>query len=496
MLELREAYNSVANDETELLRILYVHNPWWTTGQVPEVKAPMFKRRGYYKLLESLEEPKISAVVGPRRVGKTTLMYQLIEHVIGQLGPEKAMYISLDDPYLKITIEMLQTVFDLYSKYVLKEPLSELNAPVYIFLDEVQSLVGWDLVLKRWFDLGYKAKFFVSGSSSVNILTGGAESLVGRLRPQIVLPMKFLETVRFQMKEGDFEQRFNRVNWRLRDALMEAIQKNDVTIFYSSLREKANFLAKDIDRLILFLQTYLLKGGYPEIVATEDLIRASETLRNYLQLTIYKDIVRTHKIRDPVAFEELIYILAKECCQRFNYSKLARTLVLRRETLRAYIYYLKSAFLVSESQYYSRSRMKRVRRERKFYIMDPGIRNIAVGALNDYLLRNPMELGLVAESVVANHCRRLKFNLEPATEMQTFYWKSQGYEVDVIVELLQKPVPIEVKYRDTIDDRNLKGLSEFSESHSPPFKIVVTKERLDLSGNTIFVPLWLFLLIC
>lgn len=494
--ELSEVRNAVADDETELLRILYVHNPWWTTGQVPKVKAPTFKRRDYYKLLESLEDLKISAVVGARRVGKTTLMYQLIEHVIGRLGPERAMYISLDDPYLKITTELLQTIFDLYSRYVLKEPLQELAEPVYIFLDEVQSLVGWDLVLKRWFDLGFRAKFFVSGSSSVNILTGGAESLVGRLRPQIVLPMKFLETVRFQMREEDFEQRFNRVNWMLRESLLEAVQKNDATILYSRLREKANFLAKDIDRIILFLQTYLLKGGYPEIVTTNDLIPASETLRNYLQLTIYKDIVRTHKIRDPVAFEELIYILAKECCQRFNYSKLARTLVLRRETLKAYLYYLKSAFLVSESQYYSRSRMKRVRRERKFYINDPGIRNIAVGALNEYLLRNPAELGLVAESVVANHCMRLKFNLEPASEMQTFYWKSQGYEVDVIVELLQRPVPIEVKYRDTIDDRDLKGLSEFSQDHNPPFNIVVAKERLDLSGNTIFVPLWLFLLIC
>ena len=496
MPRLRKTRNAAPVEEMELLRVLYVHNPWWTTGSVPEAKAPAFKRRDYYRLLETLNDPKIIAVVGARRVGKTTLMYQLIEHVIGEAGPERAIYISLDDPYLKITAESLRATFDLYAKYVLKEPLSELKEPTYFFLDEVQSLIGWDLVLKRWFDLGYKAKFYVSGSSSVNILTGGAESLVGRLSPQVVFPMKFLETVRFQMREEDFERRFNNVNWRLREALQKAVQDSDAGVLYASLRENANLLAKDVDHVILFLQQYLLKGGYPEVVAAEDLLRASETLRNYLHLTIYKDIVRTFKIRDPVAFEELISLLAKECCQRLNYSKLARTLDLKRETLKAYLYYLRAAFLVSESEYYSGSRMKRVRRERKVYVNDPGIRNVAVGALNEYLLRNPAELGRVAEGVVADHLKRLKFNLEPASETQLFYWRSQGYEVDIVAELFQKPVPVEVKYRDAVDEWDLKGLREFTQSQNPPLSIVVTRERLDLSGDTVFIPLWLFLLIC
>lgn len=488
--------SSAPVEEAELLRILYVHNPWWTTGQVPEAKAPAFKRRDYYKLLESLESPKIEAIVGARRVGKTTLMYQLVQHIIAKAGPERVMYLSLDDPYLKITTESLKTIFDLYAKYVLKEPLSELKEPVYFFLDEIQSLKDWDLVLKRWFDLGYMAKFYVSGSSSANILTGGAESLVGRLSPRILLPMKFLETVRFRMKTEDFERRFNHVNWELRKAFQRAVLEGDAEAFYSSLKEASNFLAKEIDRIILLLQSYLIKGGYPEVIATEDLLLASETLRNYLNLTIYKDIVRTFKIRDPIAFEELISILAKECCQRLNYSELARALGLRKETLKAYLYYLKATFLISEAEYYSLSRMKRARRERKIYINDPGIRNIAIGALNEYLLRDPTELGRVAEGVVADHCQRLKYNLEPGSEMQLFYWKSQGYEVDIVMELLRKPVPVEVKYRDTIEARDLRGLRKFSEGLKPPFSIAVTKDRLDLSGNIIFVPLWLFLLMC
>lgn len=483
-------------DETELLRILHVHSPWWESGRVVSSKAPPFKRRDFYKLLEDLENPKVTAVIGARRVGKTTLMYQLIDYVVSNFGSERAMYLSLDDPFLKVDVKLLGRIFELYSKYVLKKPLSDITDPVYIFLDEIQTLEGWELALKRLFDLGYKIKFTVSGSSSVNVLTGGVESLVGRMVPRIVLPMKFLETVRFHMANVDVENRFDRANWDLRRALKVSVEKGDAKIFYSALRDNANILSGDIDRLTIYLQSYLLKGGYPEVVKSEDLYFAAENLKTYLNLTIYKDIVKTFKIRDPVAFEELVAILGRECCHRLNYSELARTLGLKRQTLRSYIYYLKTAFLISESEYYSRSRVKRVRREKKVYINDSGIRNVVVGALSEYLLSNAAELGRVVEAVVADHCKRLKFDLEPALETQLFYWKNSGRETDIVVEIFQRSLPVEVKYRDRIGRKDLKGLEEFAEKHDSPLQIVVTKEKLDLDGSIVMVPLWLFLLMC
>jgi len=483
-------------DETEILRVLHVHNPWWESGKVPSSKALPFKRRDFHKLLKELEKPQTTAIVGARRVGKTILMYQLIDHIVSNFGHEKAMYLSLDDPYLNIDVKLLGRVFDLYSKYILKQPFSDITECVYIFLDEIQTLDGWELVLKRWFDLGYKIKFFVSGSSSVNILSGGAESLVGRMRLQTVFPMKFLETICFHMKDEDFERRFDHVNWKLREALKVAIEKDDAGVLYSALRENANSLTGDMDHIMLFLQDYLLKGGYPEVVKIDDLDEAAENLKTYLNLTIYKDIVKTFKIRDPAAFEELIAVLARECCQRLNYSELARVLELKRHTLRSYIYFLKTTFLISESEYYSKSRAKRIRREKKVYINDAGVRNVAVGALSDYLLSSTAELGKVVEAVVADHCMRLMRDLEPASEKQLFYWKNKGHETDIVVELLRKPVPIEVKYRNSIDRKDLKGLLEFSKKHETPLQVVITRDKLDMNGNIVFIPLWLFLLMC
>jgi len=102
----------------------------------------------------------------------------------------------------------------------------------------------------------------------------------------------------------------------------------------------------------------------------------------------------------------------------------------------------------------------------------------------------------VVEGVVADHCRRLKFDLEPTSEIRLFYWKNKQYEADIVFERFRKPLPIEVKYRDRIEKRDLKGLLEFSKRYRPPLKMVVTRERLDLNDNIIFVPLWLFLMMC
>ncbi|MGF3522124.1 MAG: ATP-binding protein, partial [Candidatus Bathyarchaeia archaeon] len=294
----------------------------------------------------------------------------------------------------------------------------------------------------------------------------------------------------------DFERLFDKVDWKLREAFLKAIEKNDASTFYSALREQANSLSGNIDRILLFLQDYTLKGGYPDALKLDSLDAAAETLKTYLNLTIYKDIVRTFKIRDPVAFEELIALLARECSQRINYSELARTLDLKRHTLKAYIYFLKTTFLISTSEYYSKSRAKQARKEKKIYINDPGIRNTAAGTLNNYLLGNHAELGKIVEAIVADHCKRLKLNIQPTHQTQLFYWKNNKHETDIILEIHQKPIPIEVKYKDTIDKKDLKGIQDFAETHKTPLQIIITKEKLDIENNTILTPTWLFLLMC
>ncbi|MEO9310383.1 MAG: ATP-binding protein [Nitrososphaera sp.] len=480
--------------EDEILRILYLHNPWWAKKPILEAKLKEFKRRDYYKLVEQLENEKITAVIGARQVGKTTLMYQLIEKLISEVKPQNVFFLSLDDQYLNITLQNLGKIFDLYARNIIKRPLDELKDRVYFFLDEIQAIDNWELMLKRWFDLGYKIKFVISGSSSVSILRGTSEALVGRIQPQVVLPMKFLEYIRFK-ERGETGELVDTAKWDIRDALKHAITENEPDAFYSMISDASKALSPVKDRILVHLQQYFIKGGYPEVAGIDDPVICAENLMNYLHLTMYKDIMRTGKVRDPSALENLFAILAKESSQRINRTRLARTLDLKRETLNTYIYLLKTAFLISEAEFYSKSRVKRARREKKVYVNDVGIRNVAASAFDDQILTNPSEVGRIVETLVADHTKRLQYNLEHRYFPSLFYWRDT-YEVDIVIDVFQKPLPLEVKFRETITDVDLQGLESFNKKFKSPLSLVITKDYMDMKDSTVFIPAWLYLILC
>ncbi len=480
--------------DTELLRILYVHNPWWVNKPIPSIKLKEFKRRDYYKLLDQLEHEKIVAITGPRQVGKTTLMFQLIEKLLTETKPQNIFYLSLDDPYLKITPEKTKEIFELYSTVIIKKPIDDLKERVYFFLDEIQAVENWEEILKRWYDLGYKIKFVISGSSSLSILQGSSEALVGRLNPQIVLPMKFIEYLRF--REGEkMVDLLNTANSVMRMALRHAITKNKPEHFYNEIVKVSKDLIPYKDKILVHLNQYFIKGGYPEIAATQDLSACAQYLRNYLQLTMYKDILRTNKVRDPVALENLFAILAKESSQIINRVQLAQTLDLRRETLNTYLHLLKTTFLISESEFYSQSRVKRSRREKKIYVNDVGIRNVSCALLDDQTLTNTEELGKIIETMVADHTKRLQFNLDPSRYSSLMYWREKN-EVDIVIDLFGKPLPIEVKYREQIRSSDIEGVKNFQHRVESPLSIVVTKNHIILQGPIVFMPVWQYLIMC
>lgn len=483
--------------DADILRILYQQNPWWNTGTVPPALTFSFRRRDFYPLRDELDTKEITCIIGARRVGKSTLMYQLIQHLLEKVEPSRVMFLKADDYYLKLDEEKIKRVFELYSVNILKKPLEKLQDTIYIFIDEVQSLTDWGLFLKRWFDFNYPIKFIVSGSSSATIRQGSIETLAGRIHPQIVCPMKFLEVVRYKEQGNDPDRLYDGVNWRLREGLRLSLFQNDPQPLYAAFEEANLKLAVSRDQLLVHLNQYLVRGGYPEVVATDDNYRATSILRDYLDQTIYRDIVKAFLIRDPGSFEALFGILAGDCCQRLNYSTIQAELGIRKETLHDYLFYLQYSFLVTETHFYSKSRRHQERKEKKIYINDIGLRNAVIGYLDSAITNNTTQMGFITENVVADHIRRLKFNYEHGLDADLYYWLDEKRrEVDLVLELQQKPVPVEVKYQHDISRGELEGIHSFVNEFKPPFALVVTKETFRLEDKLIFVPLWLFLLIC
>jgi len=80
--------------DTEILRILYSHNPWWANRPIPKSKLKDFKRRDYYKIIQQLDRDTILAMIGARRVGKTTLLYQLIEELLERTDSKNILFLN------------------------------------------------------------------------------------------------------------------------------------------------------------------------------------------------------------------------------------------------------------------------------------------------------------------------------------------------------------------------------------------------------------------
>ncbi|HLC31814.1 MAG TPA: ATP-binding protein [Candidatus Nanoarchaeia archaeon] len=478
-------------DGAEILRILNKYNPWWDNKEISPSKMSDFKRGDFHVLKNSLERKEIISIIGPRRVGKTILIHQLIQYLLNSgVVPKRIFYLSVDEVELNDGGAQIKDIFETYSKYVIKTPLDEIKEKHYFFLDEIQEIPKWETILKNWYDFGYNIKFIISGSSSIWISKGTEESLLGRIKSTVMLPLKFSEVLRYQKILPDD---FYLTKRKLRESLLEAIQKSSVMTFKEGLDVFLGEISSKRESIEILLNRYLTVGGYPEFLDEKDYTRIGEAVRDKVKLIFFKDIVRYFRIRNPSVLEDLFKLLARQSSSSFNLVQTASLLDIQRPTLKSYLKYLTKAYLIKSSQYYSLSRKHRIRKQEKIYVLDPGIRNGIIGFIDDTLINNDTELGFVVESVLFDHLIRLKFNLEPGPEPEIFYWKNKK-EIDFVLPVKKKAIPIESKFRNRIRQDTLQSIEDFIKEKDSPFGIVVTKEEFRVENKVLLIPLWLFLL--
>src|SRR3989338_55393 len=445
-------------DELEILRILNKYNPWWHNKKIPASKLSDFKRSDFYKLKDELSRKEITSLVGPRRVGKTIVIHQLIQHLMdSNIDPKMILYLSVDDLELHKAGAEIGHILEIYSKYVTNTPFDSLKARCFLFLDEVQEIPDWEKILKNWQDFGYNLKFIISGSSSIWISKGSEESLLGRIKTAVMMPLKFSEVLRYN---NILPKNFHVIRNRLRVAFITSVQRNNYLSFKTQLEQFIGLLSPLKENIEIILNRYLTIGGYPEFLEEYDYDRIGESIRDKIKLTFYKDIIRYFKIRNPEVLQDLFKFLAQNTGQQFNLTETAKLLGVERPTLRDYLKYLTKAYLIQSSEFYALSRSKRIRKQEKIYVLDPGIRNGVLDFVDENFIKEPIQVGLVVQSLLLDHLTRLKFNIEPGPEPEIFYWKER-FEIDFLMTVKRKVIPIESKFRNDVPSGVVKLLQEF-----------------------------------
>lgn len=433
-------------DNLEILRELTLYNPWWNTGEI-SIDEGFVKRDIFPDFLDSMDDRTILGIVGIRRVGKTTLLKQAIKHLLKTVPQKRILYFSLD--MFKQEDQIIKRIFDIYFRDILHEVPAEAQR-VYIFIDEIQKVPNWGDVIKSIYDMGYPIKFIVSGSSSMNILRGSGESLIGRIYIMKLFPFSFHEFMKYNGMETDI----------------------------TSYKEPE--FPFEAEKIIMMFDRFITSGGFPELYPPFSEEKVKMILKTNLDLTFYRDIINLFEIKRVDVLEGIFYSILKQSGNVVKYHTLTTALGTKYETVKTYIEYLCSSFFMTKSYFYSSNTLKSFKKNPKIYASDHAFFNLS-----------NTDVGLIIETIVFNHL--VKQGLE------VYYWQGKNkLEVDLVVKTHEEVIPIEVKYRKKINSADHKGLIEFMTSFNIKKGYVITDEYFsikEIDDKVIsYIPVWMFLL--
>lgn len=415
---------------------LSFHNPWWQRHFVPPVLAPAFKRQVYQRLLKYLSLERVIMIRGPRRTGKSTIFYQLIDHLIKEQSVpyQNICYITFDDPLLRADLLEILGVFEKMQGVSL-----EGNKRIFLFLDEVHFLDNWASLVKILFDRKLNLKILVSGSAA-SLLVKQSESLAGRTVEETVLPLSFPEWITY-----------------FKDRPSPTIADTKET----------------------HLESYLQKSGFMHILeVAEKEIWTKMLLEDVVTKAIYKDSVEVFGLREPAVLEKMFSYAASSTAGLTNLTKLASMLGIDRIQTGNYLTFLENTLLVFSLPKYSRQVRETIRSQKKLHLIDQGFAQVY-----------PAARSMVLESVVARH-------MWEKYPRGTYYWRERQ-EVDLVVETSTGLLPIEIKSSDHISQEETSGLQSFSRRFGINSGLILysgeKKEQSTRQLKISFIPVWDFL---
>lgn len=462
---------------------LMLTNPWWRNEKINEQFLLGRKRKEFDDIIDKIENKRILSLIGPRRVGKSTLIYQTINYLIEEkkVKNKRILLFSGDDPSLFFNEnDKLSDVLEIYFNEILEENIQNLKSKVYVFIDEIHFIKNWQNFLKTYFDRKYNVKFIVTGSSSMHLFKDANESLLGRIENIYVLPLTFNQFMNFYMTYISNKE----------DIQIPKIDLNNMDLSIKKLEEI--YYNQDLKLTIQkILKNYMIVGGYPEYFEVKDIeVWQKQLSEDIITRGIYKDILTMYNIKSPEILEKLLYYIASNNSQSFAYSGIAGTFGIDTVTIMAYLGYLKQAFLINILENYSNNIAKVIRTNKKLSILDNGIQN---SLLKQKEIDNNIA-GHIVESMVEFDFRLL---CEKENYKQFYYRNTDKEEIDIIIDRNIDIIPIEVKYTNKIENSDLKVINKFIELHQAEginqakFGIIVTKDILKKEGSLYFIPYWL-----
>lgn len=405
------------------------------------------------KVARDIEIPvdsgKIISLIGVRRSGKTSILFNLINTLRETVDPARIVYINFEDD--RLFPLALNNLDDLVEAYFELHP-SNRDKRLYFFFDEIQNVAHWEKFARRIYDT-LNVSLFITGSSSKLLSSEIASALRGRTLTYEIFPFSFSEYLRFR----------------------------DIEVALNSSRS--------LSYIVNAFDDYILHGGFAETIDVYPETR-SRILRDYADLIVYKDIIERYGIKNHALMKHLVKYSFSNMATSLSMTKLfndfkSQGFKVGKDTLFDYFSYLSDAFAVFSIPVFRNSVREEQRNPKKIYAVDNGFKSIFAVSLSP-------DVGRLYENAAFLHLRR---------KAQEVYYYLGNQEVDFYCRTDSSVSVVNVCIDMALPEtrkRELNGLAEALHYFDRKTGYIVTRnqeETLTHNGKTIVIlPMWKWLL--
>jgi predicted AAA+ superfamily ATPase len=439
--------------EEQIVARLQFENPWWTSGRLD----PFFDQlqpRLYFELFfpQVIQSAVNRALVlmGPRRVGKTVMLYHTIRALLHQgVSPQKILFASIETPiYNNIPLEAL-------FRLALKSKGDGNSEGWFVIFDEIQYLKDWEVHLKSLVDSYRTTKFIVSGSAAAALKLKSVESGAGRFSNFMLPPLTFYEFI--HLKKLDHLIKPDTIQW-----------KGNIALFASSTN------IAELNRQFI---NYVNFGGYPEVIFNQEIQdNPGRFMRaDIIDKVLLRDLPGLYGIQDVQELNSLFTTIAWNSGQECSLEELSKSSGVKKATLRQYLTYLEAAFLAYLVKRVDQ-KAGRFQRENffKLYLTNPSLRSALFAPLDP----TSDSMGSMVETAIFSQWMQ-------RTSFVPYYARWKNGEVDLVSLNRSNQRPdwaVEVKWTNRYFEapNELKSLAFFCEENQLQQALVTTIDKTGL----------------
>jgi len=420
-----------------------------------------FPRNLTSSLIKNLDSRQIFAIVGPRQSGKTTLFKILKKHLLEKkhVLKEKIFYFNFEDFEIR-------NQFNKNPKEFVKRRIEDLKGRSFFFFDEYHWAKNGGQKLKLLFDLfAPKVKFFITGSSSLELTFKTGKFLVGRLFYFYLYPFSFEELLTTGEKP-----------------VFSAYKE------MKNLSEKFKIPAKQTifeDKIKAYFQKFVIFGGYPEVIKTKGREKKKLILKSIVNTYLEKEIRSLLLIEDLEGYRKFLQILASQVGELLSYDQVANDSGLNFKLLKKYFSILEETYVLKRIRPFYKNLTSELRKSPKLYFVDLGLRNFLVDSF----------VSLEKQSVKGEMVENFVFSQFLKKGILPNFWRTKGKaEVDFVLKREGGLLPVEVKYRNLKKPAISRSFASFISCYQPERAMVLTngfwgKRRVGKT-EVLFMPVW------